>query len=181
LGFSKKDFVMRAVLIFLALSMCVLAATQESGQGHSHLAYVKKVTDGDTIVISDSSGDNIPVRIIGIDCPESRKNAKCARDAKKGKKDCAAQIPMGKVATDTAKELLLNKPIILRCEQEECKKDRYGRRLHYIQLPGNIDFGLSMVEKGLCEEVSSDYPHPRQSEYQKAQARAKSKKLGIWK
>ncbi len=172
---------MRAVLIFLALSLCVLAANPtDTPKGHSHFAYVKKVTDGDTVVIRDSSGDNISVRIIGIDCPEARKNAKCARDAKKGGKDCATQAPLGKIATDVAKELLLNKQVILHCDME-CMKDHYGRRLHYIQLPGNVDYGLAMVDRGLCQEVSNDYPHPRQSEYQQAQARAKSKKLGIWK
>lgn len=173
---------MRAILIVAVLAMCALAANpiDEDNRPHSHLAHVKKIIDGDTIAIDDPSGSGAFVRVIGIDCPENKRNAKCARDAKKGKRDCAAQIPLGKIATDTAKELLLNKSIILYCEVA-CMTDKYGRRLHYIQLPGNIDFGLSMVEKGLCEEVSTEYPHPRQKEYQDAQQRAKRNKLGLWK
>jgi endonuclease YncB( thermonuclease family) len=170
---------MRAILIMGALAMLAATAFVED-RPHSHIAYVKKVIDGDTIIIDDPSGGRAFVRIMGIDCPENKRNAKCAKDGKKGKRDCAAQIPLGKVAAAVASELLLNKSIILYCDIA-CMTDKDGRRLHYIQLPGNIDFGLSMVEKGLCEEVSADYPHPRQKEYQVAQQRAKRNKLGLWK
>jgi len=172
---------MRAMLIIMALAMMILAAgATDEDRPHSHVAYVKKVIDGDTILIDDPSGSSAFVRVLGIDCPENKRNSKCARDGKKGKRDCAAQIPLGKIAAETTTELLFHKSVILYCESA-CMIDHYGRRLHYIQLPGNIDFGLSMVEKGLCEEVSAEYPHPRQKEYQAAQQRAKRNKLGLWK
>ncbi len=53
-------------------------------------AYVEKVTDGDTIKVRLlPSGEKITVRLLGIDCPESHKNAKCKRDGEQGRKGCA--------------------------------------------------------------------------------------------
>ncbi len=43
-------------------------------------ATVISVTDGDTLKI-EIQGRKEPIRLIGIDCPESRKNAKAKRGA----------------------------------------------------------------------------------------------------
>ena len=41
-------------------------------------ATVIRVVDGDTLHVRDN-GDDVTIRVLGIDCPESKHNAKCRK------------------------------------------------------------------------------------------------------
>lgn len=70
---------------------------------------VIRVSDGDTIVILDSTNTQHRIRLDGIDCPE------------KGQ-------PFGNKATLFIKDLVAEKEVVV----EWKKKDRYGRILGYV-------------------------------------------------
>jgi micrococcal nuclease len=124
---------------------------------------VTHITDADTIKVS-RDGQETTVRVLGIDCPESKPNSKCRRDGRKGRPGCAEQVPRGKAATKRARELLEGATVTLECDGE-CKPGVYGRALRYIRLSDGRDYGLVMVKAGLCEDYGWKYPHPRMKSY----------------
>ena len=125
-------------------------------------AYVEKISDGDTIKVRllPEGSEKLTIRILGIDCPESHKNAKCKRDGKAGRKGCDWQVPRGLKASKRAAELLKQQAVILEYDGK-CEAGRYGRALRYVRLESGQDFGLLMVREGLCEDFGWKYPHPR--------------------
>jgi endonuclease YncB( thermonuclease family) len=81
---------------------------------------VTKVIDGDTFVAGGTK-----VRVLGID-------------------SCEAGTGGGTRATDTARTMLDGQQVTLRREPG-VDKDKYGRELRYVDLPGGTDFGDYMV------------------------------------
>lgn len=159
----KRNIIL--LLIFVALFV-INSASLRANEGQQ--AYVEKVMDGDTIgvrLLSDSS--RVKVRILGIDCPESHKNAKCDRDGKAGRQGCAEQVPLGLNAAKRAAELLKGVVVTLEAGSKDgkLKKDRYGRFLAYVRLPDGGDYGLVMLQERQCEDFSWKYPHHRMKEY----------------
>jgi len=144
-------------------------------------AYVEKVSDGDTIKVRLLPGgsEKLTVRLLGIDCPESHRNAKCRRDEKAGRHGCDWQVPRGLKASRRAAALLKHKKVYLECGRK-CKKGAYGRALRYVRMENSLDYGLVMVREGLCEDFGWKYPHPRGEAYLKAQEEAKRAGRGIW-
>ena len=144
------------------------------------LAQVIHVVDGDTIKVHvRDTGKEASIRVLGIDCPESRKNSKCQRDAKHGRHGCRWQVPRGKKAKEVAKRLLENASVTLECGRK-CRKGAYGRFLRYVRLKNGMDFGQEMLRLGLCEDFGWKYPHKRSKYYRRVQALAKQSNKGIW-
>ncbi len=56
-----------------------------------------RIIDGDTFkgVIEP---DTLTVRLIGVDCPESRKNTKAYNDAEKSMNDIETMVAMGEIS-----------------------------------------------------------------------------------
>lgn len=127
-------------------------------------AYVDKVVDGDTLKVRLDGGQRVTIRVLGIDCPESHANAKCARDGRQGRKGCAEQVPMGLKASRRAAALLKHQAVTL---EGPTKTDLYGRTLAYVRLSDGRDFGAVMVGEGLCEDFGWKYPHPRMKTYRR--------------
>ena len=66
------------------------------------LATVKRVTDGDTLVLTDGER----VRLIGIDAPESRPEPRAEKQAEREGNDLKTIIAMGKEVTKFVKTLV---------------------------------------------------------------------------
>lgn len=77
-----------------------------------------RVVDGDTIIVSDGTED-IRVRLIGVNCPES--------DTKEGK-----------AATAFTEKMLSEKTVYLQCDSDNMY-DKYDRLLAYVWLDDNVD------------------------------------------
>lgn len=137
-------------------------------------AWVDKVLDGDTLKVR-VGGEKLTVRVLGIDCPESKRNRKCRAD----KDGCAWQIPWGMRAAKRAAQLLKHKQVTLECDGK-CSEGRYDRALRYIRLPDGRDFGRVMIEEAFCSDYGWKYPHARGKEYERAQAPVKASFLGMW-
>lgn len=93
---------------------------------------VTGVLDGDTIKVLDSDGQEIRVRLYGIDCPET---------AKKGKPGQA----YGHVAKTRVNELIRKRQV----ELDTYNQDRYGRTIAVVR-SGGVNINETLVQEGLA-------------------------------
>ncbi|WP_340413846.1 thermonuclease family protein [Peptoniphilus sp. HCN-40583] len=103
------------LLIVLALAATFTAKGSLSPAPEVGGVTVKRVVDGDTLVLDD--GQDTRVRLIGVDTPETVKP--------RGRVE-----PWGKEASDFSKKSLTGKAVFL--EYDEEKEDHYGRTLAYV-------------------------------------------------
>ena len=128
---------------------------------------VLNVIDGDTITTETANG-GLPVRIIGIDTPETVHPFKPVE-------------PGGPEASVRAKELLEGQTVTIHYDPDpkHGKWDKYQRLLAYLDLPDGRDFGLVMIQEGFARAYPK-YPFSRQDAYLEAEQIAQQNKLGLW-
>lgn len=119
------------------------------------IAGVKKVIDGDTIVLEDER----VVRLIGINTPEKYQK-------------------FGKEATLKTKELVLNKEVIL--EYDKLRKDIYGRTLAYVYTE-DCFINYELIKQGFARLMTIPPNTKYAKEFKEALNYAKTNKLGIWR
>ncbi len=155
----------------ITTSFCLLACTGLVLAGHAAAAatggftwkgVVTEVVDGDTVRVRLAGGRSERVRLIGIDAAE--------------RGDCFASA-----ATARARQLALSKPVVLRGDRTQDTRDRYGRLLAYVWLPGGRDLGYQLVAGGFAKVYVYQAPFERLSAYRTAESRAKSAPAGAWK
>ena len=126
---------------------------------------VVRVVDGDTIVI-DYQGKHEKVRLLCVNTPES-----VHRDKKQN-------VPMGKVASNYAKDRLKGKYVDL--EFEGPFRGRYGRLLAYVLVDGQ-NFNVELVSQGLSAYYTKyGLSQKYDQEFRKAEKYARKHKLNIW-
>lgn len=127
---------------------------------------VVRVVDGDTIDVNID--DKIQrIRMIGINTPESvdpRRQVEC----------------FGKEASDKAKEMLLDKNVVLEKDLTQDEKDKYGRLLRYVKTKEGLFYNLEIIKLGYAYEYTYRSQYKHQNEFKNAQKTAQSKKLGLW-
>ena len=119
---------MHVVAPLLVASSCATRTVRETD-----IAIVKRVVDGDTVVLS-FSGDDDTVRLIGIDTPETVKPNSPV--------EC-----FGPEAAERTK-FLLPPETKVRVERDIEARDRYGRLLAYLR---RVDDGLFINESLITE------------------------------
>ncbi|MCP4336613.1 MAG: hypothetical protein GY679_02045 [Mycoplasma sp.] len=118
------------ILLMVALTSCQVAQTQQSSDILSEV-YVKRVIDGDTIVLNN----DMRVRLYGIDAPEISQS-------------------FGLFARDWLKRTIEHKTVTL----EQKGFDRYGRMIAIVKTKhANINetlvyIGLAWVYERYCDE-----------------------------
>ena len=140
-------------------------AKEESSEPTTELYAVLSVTDGDTIRI-DYHGENTPLRLIGIDTPETvdeRTIVQC----------------FGQEASDYLKAKLTGKKVSIEADPTQSDRDKYDRLLRYIYLDGE-DVGLDIIANGYGHEYTYDIPYQKQAEYKSAEKDAEQHNLGLW-
>ncbi len=132
-------------------------------------AFVTKVVDGDTIVVSVMGGENQTVRFIGIDTPETvdpKRPVGC----------------YGKEASNEVKNLLSEQTVIL--QKDVSDKDSYNRILRYIYLPladGTILFVNDyLVREGFGKALTYPPDVKFDVQFREAETLAKEEKRGLW-
>jgi endonuclease YncB( thermonuclease family) len=149
--------------LWLLLTLAVLAASPAAGAGaFTYRGTVTNVVDGDTLDVRLASGKRERIRLIGIDTPE--------RGA------CYA----GK-ATERARQLAMSKPVVLRGDPSQDTRDRYGRLLAYVWIPGGKDLGYQLVAGGFAKVYVYRDAFQRLPAYRNAEAAAKRVSGGQWK
>ncbi len=120
----------RRFIIFIISCIVGLVVLTSCGSGGPRDLRVKKVFDGDTLLLTNGE----KVRLIGIDCPEVHENDKLYRDARRHKKDIAFLQAQGRRASEFTSDLVLGKKVMLTYDIE--KRDQYGRLLAYVYFEG---------------------------------------------
>lgn len=120
-------------------------------------ALVTSVTDGDTIRV-DYQGENVPVRLIGIDAPE-------------------AGEPFSTEATGALTTLVGGKTVKLEFDVES--RDMYGRLLAYVWVGGEMA-NAAMLRQGMATLYTVPPDVKYTAELQAAQDEAQDNHRGIW-
>jgi endonuclease YncB( thermonuclease family) len=130
------------------------------------IALVERVVDGDTVVVR-LDGQQIKVRLIGVDAPESV-------DPRK---------PVERFARESAaflRQLVEGKRVRLAYEPAGARVDKYGRTLAYLYLePGGVFVNREIVAKGFGHAYTA-YPFQYIDDFRQAERTAREKGLGLW-
>ena len=127
---------------------------------------VARVVDGDTVRVV-IEGQEFPVRLIGIDTPETvdpNRPVECA----------------GPEASVYAEQLMNGQMVYLELDPSQGVTDKYDRLLAYVWLPSGVMVNLLMVEAGLADEYTYAAPYRYQQEFRAAQEIAQSQLVGKW-
>ena len=132
---------------------------------------VERVVDGDTIQVR-MNGEDVTVRLIGIDTPETVKPGSPI--------EC-----FGPEASTFAKGLLSGQQVTLEFDPTQGSTDRYGRTLAYVwlELPGGALslFNLDAVAGGYARERQyGATPSAWQETLASAQEAARADDIGLW-
>jgi endonuclease YncB( thermonuclease family) len=152
---------MRIVVVAASCAVAALVAVAAAGAGRfDRQGTVTHVVDGDTIDVRLAGGRLERVRVLGIDTPE--------------RGTCWAAE-----ATAATSRLAQGKAVALVGDATQDTRDRYGRLLAYVSLPGGRDLGVELVAGGFAKVYVYSRAFERLRRYETAQARGKAK--GLWK
>jgi endonuclease YncB( thermonuclease family) len=146
------------------------ATSAPAGEVPAGAYAVQWVTDGDTIAIGNAQGQRLAnVRILGLNAPELAHNGAPA--------EC-----YGAEARDQLRKLLQGKQIRLIDDSRAPQRDRFGRRLGYVEVGGQ-DVATLMIRGGWAVEfhLPSAGPGDRSDTYARAEDEAAVARRGIWK
>jgi micrococcal nuclease len=152
-----------ALLSVTAVSACAQGAGEGApADGFSHRGVVTHVVDGDTLDVRLASGATERIRLLGVDAPE-RGRCFTAR------------------ATARSRQLALAKAVELRGDETQARRDRYGRLLAYVRLPGGRDLGYELLAGGHARVFVYRNGFERLASYRDAEASAKDSRAGQWR
>jgi micrococcal nuclease len=149
------------LLIALASSAAALAAGGGTTGRFELAGTVTWVPDGDTVHVRLASGKREEVRLVGIDAAE--------------RGDCYA----GQART-RARQLALGRYVRLVGDATQATRDRYGRLLAYVVLPGGVDLGRTLIAGGYGRVYVYARPFARVASYRAAEASARKRTRGLW-
>lgn len=139
---------------------------------------VVRVIDGDTFKgIIDT--DTFYIRLIGVDCPESKKNIKTCKDAKESNIDIKTIINMGKLAKRFTEKYIKEDSIIL-LEYDVQKRDKYGRILGYIWLNDTLMFNDFLIKEGYAQLMTFPPNLKYHKKFLKSLKLAREQEKGLW-
>ena len=126
--------------------------TSPTSTGTEVTGVVSRVSDGDTIWVTDAKGLRHKIRMLDIDAPESSQK-------------------FGSESTARLKSLSGGKSVRVTYSE----RDKYDRLLGTVWL-GDEDINLRMVSEGMAWR----YHYSRNERYAAAQSAAKAKRIGLW-
>jgi len=144
----------------LCLWVCLVTACTPSGG--ADWSTVRRVTDGDTILLDDGRR----VRYIGIDTPEIDYERRRAE-------------PFGYAAREANRKMVGKRKIRLVTDLEP--RDRYGRLLAYVYLPDGSMVNARLLRLGLAVVLFKQPNVSRFSELLSVQRNAMRAGLGLWR
>jgi micrococcal nuclease len=119
------------------------------------------VVDGDTIRVRLPSGEEEPVRYIGVDTPETHAGHEC----------------FGDQAAAENERLVGGRRVRLRFDVE--RRDRYGRLLAYVYR-GKLFVNAEMVRRGYAQVMTVPPNVAREAELRVLAAQARLAGRGLW-
>lgn len=164
-------------LLFLFFFSCSKEVRQERVPGIP--CVVQRVMDGDTFQCKLSSGEEVKVRLIGVDTPESSANPKAYKDVERSGRSIKEIIKMGKEAKSFAESLLPQGTEVL-LEFDVQKTDRYGRLLAYVWLPDRRMLNEVLIREGYAQVYTVQPNVKYQERLLSAQRKAMEEGRGFW-
>ena len=164
--FKKKH--LKPIIIIVAIfsaflflqRLRIFNPTALTTPGKSNLCFVRRVIDGDTILLDD----NERIRYIGIDTPETKHPSKPVEW-------------MGKEASEFNRKLVEHKTISLEFDVE--KRDKYGRLLAYVYVDG-VFVNAELVKQGYAQ-VYTIPPNVKHTDlFLELQKEARENRRGLW-
>lgn len=163
-GTHTRQFFITVVLLLSFTMTCSAKELIRTIEGT-----VTKVSDGDTIHVTDSLGTRVKVRFYGMDAPETEKSNKKTHKISK-----AGQL-YGEEAFQALREKVDRQHVRL----EVTDIDKYKRSVCIVWL-GDRNINLEMVQEGWAWAYRQYLDRPYVSEYIKAEEQARSQRLGLW-
>ena len=150
------------IIVLAATAAALAGSAQTASSGAFRLrGTVTYVVDGDTVHVAVAGRDE-RVRLIGIDTPEV------------GQCDSAR-------ATALARRLAQGRPVTLVGDATQATRDRYGRLLAYVVLPGGRDLGYQELARGYARVYVYDRPFQRLAVYRRAEQVGRPRADSIWR
>lgn len=136
--------------------------------------YVKKVFDGDTILLA--SGEK--VRLLGIDTPEMHDSDKLLRDSRRSGESAQSIKQLGRKSYQFARDLLEGKMVSLEFDVQ--KYDKYGRLLAYVYLEDGTFVNAKIIEEGYADLMTIP-PNLKYADlFKELLQKARDKRKGLW-
>ena len=165
------------IFIFSLLLLSFLPPSPSHSQVFA--AVVLRVIDGDTIKIN-IQGKLESVRLIGIDTPESKANAKAMRDSNRSGQDMAAIVSQGKEAAAYTRSRV-KKGDTVRIETDVQQRDKYRRILAYVWLPDGSMLNEAIVRAGYAQPTTFPPNVRYQDLFLEAARDARKHGRGLWR
>lgn len=159
----------RILSVSLLLALISFSSAFAKEPIRSVVGMVTKVSDGDTIHLTDDLGTKLKVRLYGIDAPETEKS-----NRKTGKVSKAGQ-PYGEEAFRALDDKVFRK----RVRVDIMAIDQYQRFVGIIWL-GDRNINKEMVAEGYAWAYRQYLDRPHASEYIVAEKQARDRRLGLW-
>lgn len=168
-------YIFAICLITFILKGCILTVQEgtelPSADELEAVSYVR-AADGDTVIVLDSSGEEIRVRLIGIDTEESVHEDKLQNNE------------YGLQASEYTKALLEDVDTLY-LEYDVEVFDQYDRILAYVWLvpvPAELSdmLNATLVQDGYARAVVYEPNHKYATELEKLQNQAKEDRKGLW-
>jgi len=171
---AMKKLTCAKVLLLIGISLILPRSL------HAQETYrVTKVVDGDTIRVRYEWREE-NVRLIGIDCPEARRNPKAVRAATRSDKDLRTILKQGKEATKFVQSLVQRGDRV-RFQYDVQKHDRYGRLLAYVYLENGEMLNEIIVREGYAGLATIPPNIKHEFRFKKAYSEARNNNKGLWK
>ncbi len=163
---------MRAVAAIAAIACCVVACAPATGNaptspGTLHGPYpVVRAVDGDTVRV-DRDGEEIVVRLIGLDTPET----------------VAPDRPVecfGPEASARTQDLVEGGQVWLEYDAVSGLTDKYDRTLAFVWLDPQTMLNELLIEEGFAEEVTYTEGYAHGDDFRAAESRARDARAGLW-
>lgn len=125
---------------------------------------VTHVHDGDTLFLDPGDGgEELKVRLIGIDTPEIGDEAECFGDVARDR--LRSLLPDGTVVTIVA---------------EDGPLDQYGRSLLHVSLSDGTHVNRLLIDEGLAWAMFFDPNRDFETEFRDAERAAEAAGVGMW-
>jgi len=159
-------------ILILTLGGCEALQSLFGGGGY----VVKRVSDGDTMTVTDSSSKSISVRFACVDAPEVPHTA---QEKKSRKLVDKSQFKWGEKARERVQQLV--KQGGDRVKLTVTDTDQYGRKISEVRLPNGTFIQEVLVTEGLAQVYRPYLKNcPSASIVDAAEANAKKRRVGVW-
>lgn len=167
-----------ATLLIFSLMGCdtLFKKVSNSGNQLNSNYFVKRIADGDTITVTNSSGKDLKVRFACVDAPEiahtiKEKNSKKAVDID--------QFKWGEKAKQRVQQLIKQGGDQVKLTITDT--DRYGRSVSEVRLPNDTLVQQVLTKEGLVQVYKPYLKNcPSANLVQQAEADAKKRRAGVW-